>query len=140
MRGIAVAALFVLLIAPMALAKDPPSYEKGKLLSMNSVKCGSEQSSAKNLASEIIGTDSGHSNTEDLLCQEYTIQTDRLVYLIRPKDTKHPALLPVGEMVDFRVHKDKLYLRAPESDDKEREYGVLSIEMRDGASSAKTAQ
>jgi hypothetical protein len=140
MRGIGLAAIFVLLIAPIALAKDPPSYEKGKLLSMTSVKCGTEQSSGKNLASELIGTDSGHSNTEDLLCQEYTIQTERLVYRIRPKDTKHPALLPVGDNVDFRVHKDKLYLRAPESDDKEREYSVLSIEMRDGTSSTKRVQ
>ena len=140
MRGIGLATAFVLLITPIALAKDAPSYEKGKLLSMTSVKCGTEQSSAKNLASELIGTDSGHSNTEDLMCQEYTIQTDRLVYRVRPKDMKHPALLPVGDNVDFRVYKDKLYLRAPEGDDKEREYNVLSIEMRDGAASATSGK
>lgn len=29
MRGIGLAAIFVLLIAPIVLAKDPPSYEKG---------------------------------------------------------------------------------------------------------------
>jgi hypothetical protein len=137
MRGIIGAAIFALLLAPVALGKDAPTYEKGKLLSMQSVSCGYSQNSAKSVASEIIGTDSGHSKTQELLCQEYVVQTDRLVYHIRPKDTKHPALLPVGDMVDLRIQKDKMFLRA---DDKEHEYDVISIEMRDDLNTAKANQ
>jgi hypothetical protein len=137
MRGITILGIFALLLAPVVLGKDAPTYEKGKLLSMQSVSCGYSQNSAKSVASEIIGTDSGHSKTQELLCQEYVVQTDRLVYHVRPKDTKHPALLPVGDMVDLRIQKDKMYLRA---DDKEHEYDVVSIEMRDDLNTAKANQ
>ena len=62
--------------------------------------------------------------------REYTLQTDRVTYRIRPKDDKHPALLPIGETAEFRIHKDKLLLRMIESDDKEREYQVVSMMPR----------
>jgi hypothetical protein len=31
------------------------------------------------------------------------LQTDKMVYRIRPRDEKHPALLPVGEQAQFRL-------------------------------------
>jgi hypothetical protein len=58
------------------------------------------------------------------------LQTERVIYRIRPKDDKHPVLLPVGETAQFRIHKDKLLLRVPEADGKEREYFVLSMTPR----------
>jgi hypothetical protein len=140
MKNITAIIAIILLAAPIALAKDAPSYEKGELLSMESVSCGYSQSSGKSVAGDILGTDSGHLKTQEVLCQEYTIQTDRLVYRIRPKDTKHPVLLPVGETVKFRIHKDEMYLRVSEGDDKERQYNVLSIQMREDASGTKTSQ
>jgi hypothetical protein len=72
-----------------------------------------------------------------LLCQEYVLESDRLTYHIRPKDDKHPALLPVGESAQFRLHKDKMILRVPEGDGKEREYVVISMVPREDV---KTAQ
>jgi hypothetical protein len=48
--------------------------------------------------------------------------------------------LPVGETAQFRIHKDKLLLRVPEADGKEREYFVLSMTPRsDAAASSKLA-
>jgi hypothetical protein len=38
--------------------------------------------------------------------------------------------LPVGETAQFRIHKDKMLLRVPEGDGKEREYLVLSMTPR----------
>ena len=58
------------------------------------------------------------------------LQTDRLIFRIRPKDDKHPVLLPIGESAQFRLHKDKLLLRLPETDGKEREYVVISMTPR----------
>jgi len=55
------------------------------------------------------------------------VQTDTLIYTIRPKDDKHPALLPVGEKAQFRLDKDKMLLRVEDMDDKEREYIVVSM-------------
>jgi len=134
--GAAVAGL-VLLASPALFAKDPPSYDKGLLLSMESTMCGTAENGGKSLTGEIIGTDSSHKKTQEVLCQEYMLQGARLTYRIRPKDDKHPVLLPVGESVQFRIHKDKLYLRDPERDGKEREYLVLSMQLRPDAKEAK---
>ncbi len=122
--------LAILLCACVAEAKDPPSYQKGTLLQMESAPCGYAEKSGKSIGGEILGTDSAHKKTQEVLCQEYTLQADRIIYRIRPKDDKHPILLPVGETVQFRIHKDMLLLRNPEGDSKEREYFVLSMTSR----------
>jgi hypothetical protein len=133
--GAAVAGL-VLLASPSLFAKDPPSYDKGVLLSMDSTMCGTAEKGGKSLTGELIGTDSSHKKTQEVLCQEYVLQGARLTYRIRPRDEKHPVLLPVGESVQFRIQKDKLYLRNPEGDSKEREYIVVSMQMRPDAKEA----
>jgi len=111
-------------------AKDSPAYEKGVLIQMESASCGYAEKDGKTIAGEILGTDGQHKNTKVVMCQEYVLQTERVTYRIRPKDDKHPALLPVGETAQFRIHKDKLLLRVPEADGKEREYFVLSMTPR----------
>jgi hypothetical protein len=97
---------------------------------MDSVNCGTDQKSDRSLAGEIIGTDNADRKTRTLLCQEYLLQTDRMTYRIRPKDDKHPALLPVGEKAQFHIEKDHLKLRVEDLDDKEREYVVVSVTPR----------
>lgn len=128
---VASALLAALLAAPVAFPKDEPSYDKGQLLSMDSTTCGSAEKDGKSVAGEIIGTDSGHKQVQEVLCQEYVLQSDHIVYRIRPTDAKHPVLLPVGDSVEFRIHKDKLYLRNPEGDRKERQYIVVSMQPRE---------
>ena len=124
--AIAAMAIFALSLQ----AKDKPAHEKGVLTQMESSSCGYAEKDGKTLAGEILGTDGQHKNTKQVLCQEYTLQTDRITYRIRPKDDKHPALLPIGETAEFRIHKDKLLLRMIESDAKEREYQVVSMTPR----------
>jgi hypothetical protein len=123
--------------ASVALGKDEPSYEHGKLLHMQATKCGSSEKGSKGVAGELLGTDSEHKKTEDLLCQEYVLESDHVTYRIRPKDEKHPVLLPLGESVEFRIHKDKMLVRVPEGDNKEREYIVVSMSLREGAKESK---
>src|SRR6267143_1389427 len=113
-----------------AQAKDAPAYEKGVLVQMESSSCGYSEKDGKTIAGQIFGTDGQHKNTKQVLCQEYVLQADRIIYRITPKDDKHPVLLPVGETAQFRIHKDKLLLRVPEADGKEREYLVLSMTPR----------
>jgi hypothetical protein len=129
MRRIFTLAALALVALPLQ-AKDKHAYEKGVLMQMESSSCGYAEKDGKTLAGEILGTDGQHKNTKQVLCQEYTLQTDRVTYRIRPKDDKHPALLPIGETAEFRIHKDKLLLRVIESDDKEREYQVVSMTPR----------
>src|SRR5438876_12086684 len=129
-----------LLFAATCSAKDHPDYQKATLLRMDSTSCGMQEKGLKTVAGEILGTDAQHKKTQELLCQEYIIQAERIVYRIRPKDDKHPALLPIGETAQFRIHKDKLILRVPEADGKEREYIVVSMTPRqDKDTSAQAA-
>jgi len=123
--------LVCLVFAGVCAAKDQPDYQKGTLLRMDSSACGTQEKGSKSVAGEVLGTDAQNRKTEQVLCQEYVLQTERVTYRIRPKDDKHPALLPIGETALFRMHKDKLLLKVPESDGKEREYIVVSMTPRD---------
>jgi hypothetical protein len=123
--------LIAILIAGCAAqAKDKPSYQKGVLVQMESSSCGYDQKGGKTFKGEILGTDGENKKTHEVLCQEYVLQTDRIIYRIRAKDEKHPVLLPIGETAEFRIRKDTLILRVPEADDKEREYFVVSMTPR----------
>src|SRR5215467_15509307 len=106
-------------------------YQKGTLLRMDSSSCGMQEKGGKTMAGELIGTDTQNKKTKELLCQEYILQSEHVIYRIRPTDDKHPVLLPIGETAQFRINKDKLILRVPELNDKEREYTVVSMAPRE---------
>jgi len=126
----------VLGLASAAFAKDPRAYQTGKLLQMDSVRCGTAEKDSTSVAGEMLGTDSGSKKTHDLLCQEYVLQAERVIYRIRPRDEKHPMLLPVGEQAQFRLQKDKMLLRVEDLDSKERVYIVVSMTPRSDSTSA----
>jgi hypothetical protein len=116
--------------AAAAYAKQPQHNQSGVLLRMDSVPCGTSEKDAKSLTGELLGTDSGSKKSEQLLCQEYVLQTETVVYRLRPRDEKHPMLLPIGNHAQFRLDKDKLVLRVEDLDDKERVYTVVSMAPR----------
>ena len=123
-------ALVCLLAAGISVAKEH-DYQKGTLLRMDSSSCGMQEKGGKTVAGELIGTDTQNKKTKELLCQEYILQAEHVIYRIRPTDDKHPVLLPIGETAQFRISKDKLILRVPELNDKEREYTVVSMTPRE---------
>jgi hypothetical protein len=117
----------VLGVASAAYAKDPKAYQNGKLLQMDAVSCGTAEK------------DKGAGKkTQEVLCQEYVLQAEQVVYHIRPRDEKHPVLLHVGGMAEFRLEKDKMLMRV-EGDNKEREYQVVSMAPRTDSSTADSA-
>jgi hypothetical protein len=122
--------LATVLLVSLAHAGEPKRYQSGVLLQMDSAECGVDEKSGKSLVGEMVGTDSAHQKKKTLLCQEYLLQTDRMIYRIRPNDEKHPVLLPVGEKVQFRLDKDKMKLRSEDLDGKERDYTVVSMTLR----------
>jgi hypothetical protein len=128
-----------LVFAGVCSAKEHTDYQQGKLLRMDSASCGMAERGSKTIAGELLGTDGQHKKTQELLCQEYIVESDRVIYRIRPKDDKHPVLLPIGETAQFRIHKDKLILRIPEADGKEREYIVVSMTPRQDKESSAQA-
>jgi hypothetical protein len=113
----------VLSLAAAAFAKNPKPYQTGKLVQMDSVQCGATEKAAQSP------------------CQEYVLQTDRVIYRIRPRNEKHSMLLSVGAQAQFRLQEDKMQLRAEnldngQLDSKEREYIVVSMAPRSDSSSA----
>ena len=131
--------LGVVLLVSVAYAKEPKPRQTGKLVQMESVACGVDENSGKSFAGELIGTDSAHKKTHELLCQEYILQSERVIFRIRPRDEKHPVLLPVGEQAQFRLAKDRMIVRVEDLDDKDREYVVVSMTPRDETSSEKAS-
>ena len=125
----------VLGLATAAYAKDPKTYQSGKLMQMDSVACGTAEKDNKSFAGEMLGTDSGSKKTQQLLCQEYVLQGENVVYHIRPRDEKHPSLLAIGGQVQFRIEKDKMKMRMEDST-KEHEYIVVSMTPRTDSTSA----
>jgi len=65
------------------------------------------------------------------LCPEYLIRTDDADYRVRPRDLKHPVILPVGQEVVFKLKKDRMMIKVPEGDQKVRSYEVVGIEPVD---------
>jgi len=110
-------AFAVLLFASLAQAQDPKKYRTGQLLQMESLQC------------TVFENPSSSANAADAtICQEYVVQGDDVLFHLRPKDTKRPALLPVGKEVAYRIEEDRFFLRTGTDGKKEREYLVVSME------------
>jgi hypothetical protein len=107
-KSLVLASIF---LTAAAYAKEPKAYQSGKVVQMDSVSCSAEK-------------------TQELLCQEYVLEAEKVVYRVRPRDAKHSTLLPVGEQAQFRFEKDKMIVRAQYLDSKEREYVVVSMTPR----------
>ena len=130
----------VILSASLAPAKEPRVHQHGTLLQMDSAECGVDENSGKSVMGELVGTDSAHKKTHALLCQEYLLQSDTVIYRIRPRDEKHPVLLPVGQTAQFRIQKDKMLLLVEDVDSKEREYSVVSMTPRQDKTAAASSK
>ena len=130
-------AVSFIILTGVAVAEDHHFYQKGTLAEMNSVECGVDEKSGQSVVGELVGTDSAHRKTRQMLCPEYVLKTDRVAYRIRPREEKNPALLPVGDVAEFRMKKDRLVLRVPEGDNKEREYTVVGITQINAGSVAE---
>lgn len=126
----------VLMCAPAAFAKEPKAYQTGTLIQMISVECGMAEKDSTGLSGGMISTDSDNKKTQKLQCQEYVLETEHVIYHIRPRNEKHAALLPIGERAEFRLQKERMLLRVEDADGKEREYVVISITPRTDSSSA----
>jgi hypothetical protein len=126
MRNV-VLGLSMMIVSIGAFGKDPVFYQTGRITQMTSINCGYTENSGKSVLGEIVGTDGGHVKNKELLCQEYVLKTDKVLYHIRPKEEKHPMLLPVGEEAQFRIKKDHMVLVVPEIKAKETDYIVVSM-------------
>jgi len=85
-----------------------------------------------------LGTDGQHKNTKEVLCQEYILKSGSRDLPHRPKDDKHPVLLPVGESAENSHSQDKMILRVPRVKAKETRILVISMTPRTDAAENTT--
>ena len=114
-----------IICASLAEAKGGRHSHIGQLLRMETVRCGPDD--VGGLSKAIFGGQVPVPAQEERLCPEYILQSEGLYYRIRPKDHKHPPLLPIGEQAQFRFQKDRLLLQIEDFDDQTYEFSVLAI-------------
>ena len=89
-----------------------------------------DENSGKSFVGEMVGTIPLIRKPTPCSARNISLQSDTVIYRIRPRDEKHPVLLPVGQDAQFRIHKDKMLLQVEDLDEKEREYTVVSMTPR----------
>ena len=112
------------------LRQRTESLSERQVIEDGFVNCGVDEKDAKSFAGEMIGTDSGTRRHRNFSARSTCFRPTRWIYRIRPKDAKHPVLLPVGEQAQFRLEKDKMLVRVEYVDNKERDYIVVSMTPR----------
>jgi hypothetical protein len=123
-----VGALLLALFIPTNAAAKKKKSPRGMIESMQSLPCGMKEKGLNGLGSlwASVGVTSVSSNEK--LCPQYLFRTDELEYHIRPDDTKHPVILPIGHEAEYRIHKDKIFLKVPDGDKKTHAYHVVAME------------
>jgi hypothetical protein len=131
-------ALVVASAAPMRAGGDKKKSERGMLETMESVPCGAKQRGLSGVGSLWASAGITRVNSNEKLCPEYMLRTDEMEYHIRPTDSKHPAVLPVGQEGEFKIKKDRMFLRVPDGPDrKTRTYEVVGMKPTNSDSAAQ---
>jgi hypothetical protein len=121
-------ALLLVSAAPLnAGGKKNKGEERGMLEKMEAVPCGAKQKGLTGLGSIWASAGVTDVHSDEKMCPQYLLRTDEMDYRIRPRDGKHPVVLPVGQEVEFKIKKDNLFLKVPDGDRKTRAYQVVSM-------------
>ena len=121
----------ILVVSSTAVGKDKKG-QRGMLESMQSVPCGAKERGLTGLGSMVASVGVAHVNSHEQLCPQYLLRTDEMDYHIRPVDTKHAAVLPIGHEAEFKIKKDRMFLRVADGGKKkELPYQVVSMQPAD---------
>jgi len=123
-----IAALALILAVPSTAGGKDKKGQRGMLESMQSVPCGAKERGVTGLGSVFASVGVEHVNSHEQLCAQYLLRTDDMDYHIRPLDVKHASVLPVGHEAEFRIKKDRLFLKMPEGEKKAQAYQVVSMQ------------
>ena len=123
-----------------ALGKDKKKHPpRGMIESMQSISCGVHSRGLNGLGSVFGSVGIEHVNSNEKLCPQYLLRTDDVEYHIRPVDLKHDVLLPIGHEAEFKIKKDRIFLKVPDGDKKTRKYQVISMEPVNSQNTENTA-
>jgi hypothetical protein len=117
MRLFDLSAIALILVSTLAYAKDPKPYQIGQISQSKAVPCGAAHKTRS-------------------LCQEYILESENVIYHIRPRDQKHAMPLETGDRTEFRLSEGMMLLRAEEAQSKERSFIVISVSPASDTSAA----
>ena len=137
-KSLVAAFLLILAVPSIAIAKDKKGENRGMLESMQSVPCGAKERGVTGLGSVFGSVGVEHVNSHEQLCAQYLLRTDDMDYHIRPLDTKHATVLPVGHEAEFKIKNDRLFLRVPDGEKKTRAYQVVSMQPASAETSVES--
>lgn len=128
-KSLIAALLLVLAVPYIAEGKDKKkNAQRGMLESMQSVPCGAKERGLTGLGSVFGSVGVQHVDSHEQLCPQYLLRTDEMDYHIRPLETKHAVVLPVGHEAEFKIKNDRLFLKVPDGEKKTRPYQVVSMQ------------
>jgi len=123
--------LFALSSALPGFAGDKKHVQRAMIEKMEAVPCGAKEHGLTGLGSVWASVGITSVNSDEKLCPQYMLHTDDMEYHIRPKDHKHPVLLPIGQEGEFKIHKDVIEMRIADGDRKQRRYQVVAMKPID---------
>ena len=119
--------MMVAAAAPLSAgSKKKNQSERGMLEKMEAVPCGAKERGVNGLGTVWASVGVTRVNSDEKLCPEYLLRTDEMEYHIRPMDTKHPTVLPIGHEGEFTIKNDRMFLKVDEGDRKMRSFRVVS--------------
>jgi hypothetical protein len=131
-----IAVLALVLTVPSIAAGKVKKGQRGMLESMQSVPCGAKERGVTGVGSVFASVGVAHVNSHEQLCPQYLLRTDEMDYHIRPVDTKHAAVLPIGREAEFKIDKDRLFLKVVDGSKKTEAYQVVSMQPSNSNSSS----
>jgi hypothetical protein len=107
--------------------KKKKQPERAMLEKMDAVPCGAKQKGVTGLGSIWASVGITKMSSDEKMCPRYLLRSDEMEYEIQPEDKKHPAILPVGQEVVFKIKKDHMSIKCPDGDKKARNYEVVAM-------------
>jgi hypothetical protein len=122
------AVLVLVAVAPPLSAlgrKKPP--QRAMLEKMEAVPCGSKEKGVMGVGAVWASVGITKINSNEKLCPQHLVRTDEMEYQIRATDKNHPVTLPVGHEIEYKIKKDRMFVKVPDGDKKPRNYQVVSM-------------
>lgn len=110
----------LLLVSTAALAVQPSLYQHGTVIRMRMAECDARHGFMAG-----FGPPQGAASIET--CPEYTLLSDRVVYVIVGKSSGQ--LVPLAEEVDFRFDRNELAVRVDDAR-KESKFTIREMVLR----------
>ena len=109
------------------------------LETMEAVPCGAKEKGLTGLGTLWASAGITHVNSDEKLCPQYLLRSDEMEYHIRPMDLKHAVVLPVGQEIEFKIKKDRMFVKVPDGDRKARSYLIVAMKPANSDGEAQSS-